>query len=171
MYRSTTTQRLLAYMCAAALISSNALAVTESVTAHIAFDTTLGLNEEEAMDFGVVKAAQSGTYALSTGGVITPGGGGVWLSGTPTPADITISGSTTQTINISVGNAASDNGVSIGTFVCDYNGGGSGSCTINGAAAPGAGKTLLVGATATVDGSQAAGETAEPTFDVVAVYP
>ena len=42
--------------------------------------------------------------------------------------------------------------------------------TVAGSPAPGSGKTLLLGVEAVVDGTQAAGATAAPTFDVVVNY-
>ncbi|MCP5246900.1 MAG: hypothetical protein H6937_13485 [Burkholderiales bacterium] len=116
-------------------------------------------------------AGTADTYTISTAGAVSHAGAGSELGGTPAAGDITITGSPTQTIDISVGSYSADNGVTPSNATCNYNGGGEVACnTLTGAAAPGAGKTLLLGVDATVDGTQAAGSTAAPTFVVTVVY-
>lgn len=165
------TRHLLAYVSAAALISSNAMAATQSVTANIAFDTVLSIAKEHDIDFGTVKAAQSGTYVINTAGTVTPSGGGVWVSGSPTSGELTVSGSSTQTVSVSVGSYVANGGVTPSAATCKWGGAAvDADCTFSGGAAPGAGTTLLVGVQVDADGTQNAGDTAAPTFVVTVVY-
>jgi hypothetical protein len=147
-----------------------AMAATQSVTANIAFDTPLAITKNSDIQFGTVKAGAAATYTISTAGTITAAGSGVWLLGTPAPGSLTISGSNTQTIDISVGSYSANGGVTPANATCSYNGGAAGTCAITGAMAPGVGKTLLLGVDAVVDGTQAAGATAAPTFVVTVIY-
>jgi hypothetical protein len=153
------------------LAAGSAMAATQSVTANIRFDTPLSLTKNSDINFGSVTASSATTYRISTAGAVsTVTGTGSYLFGTTAAANINITGSTTQLMNISVGGEVANNGVTVSNEKCAYNGGASGSCTITGAAAPGAGKTLLIGADAAADGTQAAGTTAAPTFTVTVVY-
>lgn len=148
----------------------SAFALNQSVTANIAFDTPLSMVKNNDINFGTVSAGVADTYTITTAGVATAAATGQLLYGTPAAGDIAISGSTTQTINISVGSYTANNGVTPANATCDYNGAGSGTCALTGVAAPGAGKTLLIGVDAVVSGAQAAGSSAAPTFTVSVVY-
>ena len=144
------------------------------MTASIAFDSALGIVKNADINFDTVKAATADTYTISTSGVVSALGGASHLLGQngATAGSITISGSATETISISVGGYTASNGDTPSAATCAYNGGGSGSCTIAGAAAPGAGKTLLLGVTVTttVAGSTV-NTTATPSFTVTVTYP
>jgi hypothetical protein len=154
--------------------ASDAMALqsyTQSVTANIGFDTPLSITKNSDIDFGFVKAAQAGTYVISTADAVTPSGGGVWLYGSPHAASLTVIGSTTQTLTVSVGTYAVNGGVTPSAATCAYNGGSEAACgTLTTAAAPGAGKTLLVGVQVVADGTQDPLDTAAPTFDVTVTY-
>jgi len=155
----------------ALLFSADAIAATQSVTVNIAFDTPLTLTKVSDIKFGTVSAGVASTYTITTAGVVTATGSGQWLYGTKAAGNITIAGATSDTVNISVGGYTAQNGVTPANATCSYNGGAAGSCTITGAAAPGAaGKTLLVGVDAQVSGTQIAGSTATPSFTVTVVY-
>lgn len=148
-----------------------ALSATQSVTANIRFDTPLNLNKTADIDFGSVTAANASTYRISTAGAVsTVAGTGSYLTGTTQAASITISGSGSQTLNISVGGYTAQGGVTPSNARCAYDGGGEQACSYAAAAAPAAGKVLLVGADVAADGSQVAGATATPTFTVTVVY-
>ena len=151
-------------------LSQDVQAVTQSVTANIAFDNAITLTKNADINFGVVKASTADTYTITTAGVVTPAGSGQVLGGTAAAGNITIAGSSTQTVAISVGSYTANNGVTPANATCAYNGGGAGACSLTGQAAPGAGKTLLLGVQAVVDGTQAAGTSAAPTFVVTVVY-
>lgn len=161
----------IAVAVAGTLASGAALAATQSVTANIDFDTALALTKNQDIEFGIVKAAQSGTYTISTAGVVTPTSGGEVIGGTPQAADITIEGSATQTIDITANNYAAENGVTPSAATCSYDGGAEAACTtFSNQAAPDTGTTLLVGVQVVADGTQTASETATPTFDIVVTY-
>ena len=153
-------------------IAGGAFAATQSVTANMTFDTALSLVKNADISFGTVKASQAGTYTIDTSGVVTPTNGGVVIGGTPAFGQITITGSTTQTVAISTGTYVSDNGVTPSAATCSYNGAAAAACdtALTGRTAPGAGKILKLGVTAISDGTTAAGTTAVPTFTVTVVY-
>lgn len=155
---------------ATVLVPYAAMAVTQSVTANIAFDTPLSITKNADINFGTVKAGVNDTYTITTAGVVTAAGAGQTISGTPAAGNLTIAGSTTQVIDISTGSYTANNGVTPSNATCAYNGGSAGACSLTSQAAPGAGKTLLLGVDATVAGSPAAGATAAPTFVVTVVY-
>jgi len=156
----------------ALLASTQSFAATQSVTANIAFDTPISLTKVSDISFGTVKAGVADTYTMSTAGAVTAAGSGQWLSGTKTAGNITIVGSTTQTVNVSVTGLTANGGVTPQNPICKYNGGSDTACaSAISVAAPGAGKTLLIGIDAVVSGTQVAGATAAPTMTVNVVYP
>lgn len=156
------------------LCSTYALAATQAVTANIAFDAAITLTKNADITFGTVQALTAGTYTIDTAAVVTPGGGGVVLGGSPVAGDILIQGSATQTINISVGGYTAGGiggGVVPSAATCAYDSGAEAACTLNTQAAPtAAGKTLKVGVLVTVDALQTAGSVATPSFTVTVVY-
>lgn len=157
----------------AALASGVAFAATQNFTATATFATPLTLTKNADLDFAVLKANTAATYNLSTAGLVTAGANGEFIAGTSHAGNLTISGAANQLINISSPalSVTPNNGVNVTSVNCAYdNGAEVQGCTINGAAAPGAGKTLLVGADIDVDGSQNDGVVATPTFDVNVVY-
>ena len=81
-----------------------------------------------------------------------------------------IAGSAAQAIDISVANYVANNGVTPSAATCAYNGGAAAPCQLASQAAPAGGKKLFLGVTATVSGTQAAGTSAAPTFDVIVNY-
>ncbi len=172
--KRTLSQKRTALLCAlfgAWFSVADAQAGTLSTTCNIGVDVALSITLNSHINFATVKAGTADTYTISTAGAVSHAGSGAELYGTPAAGNLTIVGSTTRTINISAGNYGSNNGVTLQSATCDYNSGGSGTCALNGVAAPGAGKTLLLGVQAVVDGTQTAGTSAAPTFDVTVVYP
>jgi hypothetical protein len=159
----------LAVGIAALMFSADAMAATQSVTSNISFDTPLTITPNQQINFGTVAAGTAGTYTISTAGSVTTANGN-WLYGTKAAGNLTIAGSTTDTISISVVSYTASNGVTPSNATCAYAGGAAGSCTLSGIAAPGTGKTLLLGVDATVDGTQAAGTSATPSFVVTVTY-
>lgn len=155
------------------LVSGGTDAGTHSVTANASFDTVLTLVEDAPINFGILKAATSGTYVMDTKGVITASNGGVILGGEAVHGQIKISGSVTQTVAISTGSYVANGGVTPSRATCDYDGAPIVNCDVGGAglAAPGGpGKLLKLGVTIDVDGTQIPGSTATPSFVVVVVY-
>ncbi|TAL33473.1 MAG: DUF4402 domain-containing protein [Alphaproteobacteria bacterium] len=158
--------------CVAALLGgASAWAATQSVTANMRFDAPLTLTKTSDIDLGSVTAATASTYTISTAGsVTTTAGPGVPLAGPTAAGSITISGSSTQLVDISAGGYTASNGVTPSNATCAYDGGAEGSCGITGAAAPGAGKNLLVGVRVNANGTQASGTSAAPSFNITVVY-
>ncbi|MEZ0225257.1 MAG: DUF4402 domain-containing protein [Alphaproteobacteria bacterium] len=151
--------------------SLEAWSATQSVTTNIRFDAPLSLTKTADIDFGSVTAATASSYTISTAGAVsTTTGPGVYLAGTTTAASITIAGSATQLIDISASGYTGNNGVTPANATCAYDGGVEGPCGITGAAAPGAGKSLLVGVRVNANGTQASGTSAAPSFNISVVY-
>lgn len=152
--------------------ASAAVAATVNMTATVKFRAPLVLTKVQDIDFGFVSAGVADTYTITTAGTVTAAGTGELLGGTPRAGNVSIKGSNSQAINISVGNYTTQNGVRTQNASCSYNGGGAiAGCSINAGAAPtSAGKTLLVGVQAVVDGTQAEGVVATPSFDITVVY-
>ncbi|MGB9154522.1 MAG: hypothetical protein WCD70_15710 [Alphaproteobacteria bacterium] len=144
---------------------------TQSVIANIKFDTPLALTNNSNIQFGTVKAGQSGTYVIDTNNSITASGTGVWLYGTPASGNLSVSGSTTDAVTITTSNYVANGGVTPSAATCKYGTGTATACDsgIPGAA-PGTATPLLVGVQVVADGSQAAGSTATPSFTVSVVY-
>lgn len=152
------------------LFTVEAEAVTQSMTANIAFDTPLSLSKLSDINFGTVAVTTADTYTITTSGVVTAAGSGSRLYGAPTAGNITVAGSATQQIDISTGSYTSDGGVTLQNATCSYDGSVAGPCTISNAVGPGSGKTLLLGVQAVVDGTQLAGNVAAPSFTVTIAY-
>ena len=147
------------------------LAASRTLTATVSFMSSVSISKVSDMNFGTVQAQRAGIYTLNTLGSVTTTAGGIYLAGPTSVAQAVISGSATQNINITSDNYVSDNGVNIVSLRCRYNGGVERSCnTMFNMAAPGTGKQLLIGARIQVDGSQLPGVTANPTFDIIAIY-
>jgi hypothetical protein len=154
----------------ALVMTPEAWSATQSVTANIRFDTPLTLNKTADIDFGSVQAGVADTYTISPTGATSHSGSGAYLFGSPHAASITVSGSSTQTLNISAGSYTASTHVTPSNATCKYGAAAAGSCTIPAAAAPGAGTTLLVGVDAAATAATTAGTTEAPTFTLTIVY-
>lgn len=152
-------------------VNDIARAASHVFTATVAFDSGPAVNKVSDMNFGTVQSQTAGVYIMNTSGNINDVQGGVFLHGPTSVAEADIMGSSIQTVDITSANYVSDQGVDIISLRCRYDGGLERNCdTMLNMPAPGAGKQLLIGARIEVDGSQAAGVTANPTFDIVATY-
>jgi len=147
-----------------------AFAATQSMSATLSFAEKVSLSNLIDADMGVLLAQTSGVYTLSPQGGLTASEGGVALGGDVNAGSVTISGSNEQAITVQATNYTASNGVVPSDATCSYDGGAASACAMNGLAPPGAGKTLLVGVTITVDGTQAPQTTAAPSFDLVVNY-
>jgi hypothetical protein len=164
------TNNLVAWtLLSTALLTGAANAVTQPVVVNIAFDTPLTFSKGHDIDLGVVAAATAALYTVSPQGNVTTQGGHV-LGGKQEGASFTIAGSSTQLVDISVTHYVPNAGVTPSAATCSYNGAQAAACNLVSQAAPGKGKTLLVGATVAVDGSQKIGTSVAPSFDVVVNY-
>ena len=144
-----------------------------SMRAAVSFDTALLITKASDVNFGFVEASTAGTYTIDTSGHVTASNGGILLnSGSSSAGNLTVMGSTIQTIAIHTGSYITDHGVAPSAATCSYNGGAAVACDagLTAQAAPGAGATLRLGLTVMSDGTAAAGTTARPTFTVTVVY-
>lgn len=129
-----------------------AMAVTQSITAKIAFGTPLSLKNTTDINSGSVNRNASGVYTVS------PSGG------------IIVAGSMDQTVSISVGNYMAARGIIPQKATCSYNGAPVHPCTTTGALALRVGKILRLSAEAVVDETQSMGTAEMPSFTVMIVY-
>ncbi len=151
---------------------ATAYAATQSVTALLKFDSPITLTKNADIDFGIVSAGVAPTtYTISTAGTVTTASGpGEVLGGTSHAGKITINGSLTTVMNISVGSfVTGSQGTVLSNPTCSYDGGAAGSCNIIGASGPGAGKVLLLGVDATAPNIPIV-TTDAPSFTVTALY-
>jgi len=151
-------------------LSARAYSASTMVSANISFDTALVISKNNDIDFGIVKASTSGTYTIDTTGAVTPSNGGETVGGSHQAGNINLTGSASQMVDISATNYAANNGVTPSNATCSYNGGAAAACSLTSQTPPGAGKTLLVGVQVAADGTQTAGTSATPTFDIVINY-
>jgi hypothetical protein len=160
----------LAVAAAALLFSADAMAATQSVTANLNFDTPLTLNKTSDINFGTVSTAAD-TYTITTAGVVTPHAAGQWLYGTKSAGSITIAGSATDTLTISVGSYVPSAHVSLGAPTCTYGGTTLTACAGTTVAAPtNAGTILLLGIDAIVAAGVVAGVAEAPSYTVTVTY-
>jgi len=146
-------------------------AAVQTVTSSIKFLADIAVSMNITPNFGSVKAGQAGTYVLSTAGTVTASGGGVKEGGSPAAGSYTITGSSSQAINITDGNYVANGASTPSAAKCKYGAGSEVSCTNLNVAAPGAGGTiLLVGLTVTTTALGADNQTDHPAFDLTVVY-
>ena len=155
----------------ALLIGKTAMAATEEVTANIAFDTPLSITVYGDPGLGTVRAGVAEVYSIHPdNGLTAQNSSSNILYGWAGAADMLITGSTTASVQFSVANYTADNGVTPSNAVCNYADDPTAACDGMLGGPPGGGTVLFVGVTLTVDGTQTAGETAEPTFDLTVIY-
>ena len=157
------------------IASGGAYAATQSVTASVSFDSAVTLSGLTNINFGTVQAGIVGaTYTVvASTGVVNPSNGGVVISTTgQTAGQLTIAGSSSQSIAISTGGYTANGGVTLSGATCSYNGATAVPCDtgLTSQAAPGVGKLLKLGVAAVSDGTASAGSTATPSFTVTVVY-
>lgn len=154
--------------------ATGAYAAVQQVTGTIAFDNAITITKNSDINFGIVLANTADSYTITTAGVVSAAGGATHLIGGTTAAgNLTIKGSATQTISIQTGGYTAASGVTPSAATCSYGGAAAVACDTaqTGLAAPtAAGTTLLLGLTVAADGTQAAGSTAAPTFNVTVIY-
>ncbi len=164
------TKYLAVGLLASCLVSGQAFAATQTVTANAAFDSALNVTPVNAINFGYLLAGTAATYTISPAGA-TSTTGGTYLGGTPQAGSYTVTGSGNQTISISAGTYTADRTVQISAATCNYAGSPVASCSGTGLAAPTAGgKPLLVGVTIAPTGAEADGSTYAPSFVLTITY-
>jgi hypothetical protein len=149
-------------------------ALTQSITANVAFATPLSVSTVVNANFGSVSAGVASTvYAITPAGSISvTSGPGVSIDATAAvPASFTVIGSSSQTFTATAASYVAAGGVTPSLATCAYNSGGTHACDGSQSYSdPGAGKTLAMGLTITTTGSEADGATAAPTFVMTLVY-
>lgn len=156
-------------------ITGAAFAATQSgIVANIRFLTPLSFGAVTDVDMGDWQAGASGrVFQIDTTGAAGGADSADYISGA-TPGNVDILGSASATIDIVANNFVANGGVTITGVPCNYGGAGATTCDgagISGAAAPGAGTNILLGATVQTSQIHADGATAAPTFDLVVTYP
>lgn len=150
-------------------------AATQVITATVKFITPISITNVINASFGYLTAGvASTTYVMDTAGNITTSSGpGTYITGTKNAASFTITGSPTQTINISSGLYTAQGGVTPSAATCKYGVAAPVLCdavALDTAVAPGAGTPLLIGMTIAVAANIVEPTTATPTFTMTIVY-
>lgn len=159
----------LAFLIASFCAARPAWAASQDMNANVRFDAPLTLTKNADISFGSVVAGVASTYTIDTTGAVSASGGGSALAGPTAVGSITISGSPSQPVSITVGAYVTNNGVTPSNATCSYDGGPEGVCAFTGAP-PDSGKTLLIGVRANANGTQSPGATAAPSFTVTVAY-
>lgn len=157
----------IALIVALLLLCGHGQASQQAITAAIGFDLPITVDKNNDISFGLVKAKQSGNYIITPTGDVSVSDGGVWVGGSAQASNMIITGSTTQEVDITVQNYVADSGVTPSDAMCIYDEGTAAACALTNQEPPGTGTILRIGVTVTVDGTQEAGTSAAPSFDVV----
>jgi hypothetical protein len=155
------------------LIAASAGAATRNITTKLSFRAPLVLQKLRDINFGDVSAGIAATYRITPNGSLSvAAGSGQLLGGTVQAGQVTIKGSRTQRINISVSNYVANKGVTPKNASCRYNNGSVVTpCRATNTTAPSSGgRTLLLGLEVTADGTQIDGTVATPSFDILVIY-
>ena len=170
------TMKRLATIVGSALIglmfATGVYAEVEQVTAEVEFVTPVSIGENASLRFGLldVNLASLETVVIAPDGNVTDASGNV-AGGTQGAADLTVGATALQGITITVGNPSGATGYTLGTWVCNYDGGTDTDCSsgYNQTSAADGTATLLVGVTLTGNGSAGLGDD-DSTFDVTVIY-
>jgi hypothetical protein len=141
--------------------------------ATIGFQPTITITKNADIDFGTVRKAAC-NYVIDTSGTVTgtPPGNCSTLTGSPHAANLTIRGSSSMQVTISVGGYTADGTVTPSNARGLYNNGTEQSFPLNNVAAPtSAGKTLLIGTTISTAGTETNGASYAPSFTITVIYP
>lgn len=158
---------------ATSLAASSAYALTSTFNISISFSQPFTIVETTPMSFGSVIATTTADYTISTIDVVTATGSGASIGGVPAAGDYTITdtGTAANNIDITVGALTANNGVTPVNPVCNYNAQGDvAGCTLVNVTNAGGGNVMNVGVTLQVDGTQANGSSATPTFTIAVAY-
>ena len=104
----------------------------ESVTVEVEFVDPITITEVSALQFGLLdQNLNLDTIVIAPDNALTDAGG-IVLGGPPRSADLTVTATAGQTITIFVDNIVANTGYTLGTFICDYDGGAATACDIGG---------------------------------------
>ncbi|MEZ0260433.1 MAG: DUF4402 domain-containing protein [Alphaproteobacteria bacterium] len=146
---------------------------TLASSAAIAFQPTITITKNADIDFGTVLKGNC-IYSIDTSGTVTgsPPVNCSTLSGSPHAANLTVKGSASMQVTISVGGYTADSTVTPSAARGKYNNGTEQAFPLNNVAAPtSAGKTLLIGASVTTAGTETNGASYAPSFTITVLYP
>ena len=156
----------------AGLLSYGAIfaANPEPVVVQVTFVDPITITEVNALQFGLLdqNLAVSETVVIIPGGGFTDSASRV-LGGTQAAANLTVTATALQAITIDVTEVTEGAGYTLGTYVCNYDGGTDTACEGGYAETSVASATLLVGVTLTGDGSAVPGA-ADGSIDVTIFY-
>jgi hypothetical protein len=161
-----------AFAAGSLAIVSSANALVSSRQASVTIVEPLTFTVVSDLAFGKIQKPTTGTQTavMTSAGALS--GTATSLGGTTTGASYTIKGDATQTIGITVADDTTDGvaGVSLGSFTTSYNN----ATFTNGAtglAAPTTtGKSLVFGATLTIDSTTVTAGVKTPAYNVTVVY-
>ena len=151
------------------LESGHSATLDTTGSSSITFERPVSIAKVSDINFGTCKTASS-VYTMSTAGAISATGSGGYLSGATSAGNLTITGPTSSTVTISVGNYQANGGPTPSNARGAYDGGAAAAFPMV-VAGPGASKTLLLGVDLTATGSEATNTTFTPSFDITVVHP
>jgi len=142
----------------------------ESVVAQVTFANPITITEVNSLQWGTLDVNLNlETIIIGTDSAVSGTGTALVIGATPAAANVTV-GATAAGITILVDTIVSGAGYSLGTFMCDYNGGTVTACDGAGYAETAvASATLLIGATLTGDNTAGVGA-ANGSFEVTVTY-
>ena len=151
-------------------VHAQLFAASNTFDVDLEFVEPITLTETNALQFGLVSTDAENTNILSINSAGDVGGlSSLFIGGVQAAAAITVTASNLNTLEIIINNIVNGQGYTLGTFVCDYNGGGESGCSSAMNVSSVASGVLLIGATLTADGTDVAG-TANGSFDIVITY-
>ncbi len=153
------------------IISNFTFAASKNIEAQVEFVAPVELVENNGLQFGMISTELSNmeTVIIGTDNAVTDSNGRV-VGGTQLAAKLTVSATSSKSINIVVNNVAANSGYSLDSFQCSYNGGATKVCDgagTNEVAANSA--TLEIGARLVGDGNSNTG-IYNGSFDVLIAY-
>jgi len=142
----------------------------EPVVAQVTFANPITMTEVNSLQWGTLDVNLNlETIIIAPNSSVSGTGTALVIGATPAAANVTV-GATAAGITILVDTIVSGAGYSLGTFMCNYNGGADTACDGVGYAETAvASATLLVGATLTGDNTAVLGA-ADGSFNVTIVY-
>ncbi len=153
------------------MLATVAYAAQTTVTAEVEFANPVSIGAVTALQFGVLDVNLLSTESITIGTDGVPAGDIARIAGgTQVAADLTIDATAGPTLSILIDNIINAGvGYTLGTFVCNYNGGTDTACnsynpTLIGSA------SLLIGATLTGTVAGASVGTFNGSFDVTVLY-
>jgi len=151
-------------------LTIGAYAAVEPVVAQVTFANVITINEVNSLQYGTLdQNLNLETIIIDPDSTVGGTGTAFVIGATPAAANLTVASSVAG-ITILVDTIVSGAGYTLGTFMCNYDGGADTACDGAGYTATAvASATLLVGATLTGDNSAVPGA-ADGSFNVTVIY-